>query len=226
MSHIGDVAHIPDFITQMHQGPVEHIKGDGLACMAQVSISVNGGTAGVETNKGWIKGFEDLLFPGKGVVNVEFAGHNAKLVKFSYYLKSNIMAKKKHKRGDTFTREQATALIIGLFGRNPKKIMNYKQVSSQLFIKDKYKRGVINHAMDELVRTKQLELVEPGRFRLLSRAMYKTGTLDMTQHGYAFLVIEDEKDDVFIARNNLKTGLDGDLVKVFVYPKAQAEHTD
>ena len=129
------------------------------------------------------------------------------------------MAKKKHRRGESFTREQAATLIIGLFGRSPKKVMNYKQVSVQLNINDKYKRGVINHAMDEMVGTKQLELVEPGRFRLLSRAMYKTGTLDMTQHGYAFLVIEDEADDIFIARNNLKTGLDGDLVKVFVYPK-------
>ena len=129
------------------------------------------------------------------------------------------MAKRKYRGGDSFTSEQAATLIIGLFGRNPKKVMNYKQVSSQLYINDKYKRGVINHAMDDLVRTKQLELVEPGRFRLLSKAMYKTGTLDMTQHGYAFLIIEDEKDDIFIARNNLKTGLDGDLVKVFVYPK-------
>ncbi len=129
------------------------------------------------------------------------------------------MAKKKHKGGETFTGEQAAAMIIGLFGRNPKTIMNYKQVSAQLFINDKYRRGVVNQTMDELVGNKQLEQVDPGRFRLLSRAMYKTGTLDMTQHGYAFLTIEGEKDDIFVARNNLKTGLDGDLVKVFVYPK-------
>ncbi|MCP4310105.1 MAG: ribonuclease R [Bacteroidetes bacterium] len=108
---------------------------------------------------------------------------------------------------------------MGVFGRTPKKILNFKQVSSQLFINDKYRRGVINKTLDELVQAKQLEQVSPGRYRLLARAMYKTGTLDMTQHGYAFLVIEDEADDIFIARNNLKTGLDKDLVKVFVYPK-------
>ena len=129
------------------------------------------------------------------------------------------MAKKKHRSGDRFTREQATALIMGVFGRAPKKVLNFKQVSSQLFINDKYRRGVINQTLDELVQTKQLEQVSPGRYRLKSLAMYKTGTLDMTQHGYAFLLIEDEKDDIFIARNNLKTGLDKDLVKVFVYPK-------
>ena len=129
------------------------------------------------------------------------------------------MGKSRRKSKDKFSREQATALIMGVFGRNPKKVLNSKQVSAQLFISDKYRRAVINGTLDELVSSKQLEQVEPGRYRLLSRAGYRTGTLDMTQHGYAFLVTENESDDVFIARNNLKSALDGDLVKVIVYPK-------
>jgi len=126
----------------------------------------------------------------------------------------------KHKKPvkDKFSREQAVGLIMGMFGRNPKQIYNYKQISKLLFINDKQQRAIVNRTLDELVAQKQLEQLEPGRYRLLSRAGYKTGTLDMTQHGYAFLVSEDSKDDVFIARNNLKTALDGDLVKVFVYP--------
>jgi ribonuclease R len=129
------------------------------------------------------------------------------------------MGKSGKKNRDKFTRDQAIALIMGVFGRDPKKVLNHKQVSSQLFISDKYRKAVINRSLDELVSSKQLEMLEPGRYRLLSRAGYKTGTLDMTQHGYAFLVTEDDEDDVFIARNNLKTGLDKDLVKVFVYPR-------
>jgi len=130
----------------------------------------------------------------------------------------DIMGKHKRPVKDKFSREQAAALIMGVFGRNPKQIYNYKQISKLLFINDKQRRAIINSTLDELVAQKQLEQLEPGRYRLLSRAGYKTGTLDMTQHGYAFLVSEDSNNDVFIARNNLKTALDGDLVKVFVYP--------
>ena len=129
------------------------------------------------------------------------------------------MGKNKSKSKEKLSREQAATLILGVFGRNPKQVYNFKQVSKLLFFNDKYRRAIINRTLDELVKEKQLEQVEPGRYRLLSRAGYKTGTLDMTQHGYAFLVTEDKGDDVFIARNNLKTALDGDLVKVFVYPK-------
>lgn len=129
------------------------------------------------------------------------------------------MGKSKGKNREKLSRDQATALIMGLFGRAPKKILNYKQVAGQLFMNDKYRRAVISRTLDQLVTSKQLEQVGPGRYRLLSRAGYRTGTLDMTHHGYAFLVSEDESDDIFIARNNLKTALDRDLVKVFVYPK-------
>ncbi len=128
------------------------------------------------------------------------------------------MGKSKRTGKDKLSRDQASALIMGVFGRNPKKVYNYKQISKLLFINDKQRKAIVTRTLDELVGKKQLEQVEPGRYRLLSRAGYKTGTLDMTQHGYAFLVSENSDDDVFIARNNLKTALDGDLVKVFVYP--------
>ncbi|MEN8201713.1 MAG: ribonuclease R [Bacteroidota bacterium] len=129
------------------------------------------------------------------------------------------MGKSKRQAKDKLTRDQASALIMGVFGRNPKQTYNYKQISKLLFFNDKYRRAVVTRTLDELVAQKQLEQVEQGRYRMLKRAGYKTGSIDMTQHGYAFLVSEDSDDDIFIARNNLKTALDGDLVKVFVYPR-------
>ena len=127
------------------------------------------------------------------------------------------MGKSKRQSKDKLTRDQASALIMGVFGRNPKQTYNYKQISKLLFFNDKYRRAVVTRTLDELVEQKQLEQVEPGRFRMLKRAGYKTGTVDMTHHGYGFLVSEDSDDDIFIARNNLKKALNGDLVKVFVF---------
>ena len=149
----------------------------------------------------------DILNGGTKLVNLTLTGNEA------------IMGKSKHKNKEKLTHDQASALVMGLFGRNPRQVYNYKQISKLLFFTDKYRKAIVSRTLDELVEKKQLEQVEPGRYRLLSRAGYKTGTLDMTHHGYAYLVIEDSDEDVFIARNNLKTGLDGDLVKVFVYPK-------
>jgi ribonuclease R len=108
---------------------------------------------------------------------------------------------------------------MGLFGRNPGKVYNAKQISKMLYIGDKKRRSVIYETLEELVRNKQLEEPDPGRYRLLHRAGYITGTLDMTHHGYAYLVSEEDDEDVFIARNDLNKAMDGDLVRVFVYPR-------
>ena len=129
------------------------------------------------------------------------------------------MGKNKRTGKERFTSEQASVLIMGLFGRNPRQVYNHKQISKVLFISDKQRKAVISRTLDELVRNRQLEEVGPGRYRLVSRAGYKTGTLDMTHHGYAYLVSEEDDEDVFIARNDLNKALDGDLVRVFVYPR-------
>jgi ribonuclease R len=44
-----------------------------------------------------------------------------------------------------------------------------------------------------------------------------TGTIDMTRQGYGFLIVEGQKDDVFIAAKNLRTALHGDTVRVRLF---------
>jgi hypothetical protein len=68
VSYIGDITNIPHFIAQVLEIPEEYIKGYGLARVTQVSITINSGTTGIETNKRRINGFKSLLFPGQGVV--------------------------------------------------------------------------------------------------------------------------------------------------------------
>jgi ribonuclease R len=124
-----------------------------------------------------------------------------------------------HRRVPKMSKEQVSTLVMGIFTRSPKKIFNYKQVSTQLLIKDQQGRELINKTLKILESEGMLEQVERGKFRLVARAGYVNGSIDMTQHGYAFLVSDEIEQDVFIARNNLATALDKDLVKVHIYPK-------
>jgi len=124
-----------------------------------------------------------------------------------------------HRRKGNLSQEQASTLVMGIFTRNPKKIFNYKQLAKQLLLKDQRDKDQVNNALFNLAKEEMLEQVERGRFRLKPRAGYVNGTIDMTQRGYAFLVSDEIDQDVFIARNSLKTALDGDLVKVHIYPK-------
>ncbi|MFC2090927.1 ribonuclease R family protein, partial [Bacteroidota bacterium] len=123
-----------------------------------------------------------------------------------------------------FTIDKAITLVMGVFTRNPKKIYNYKQLSRQLLLNDQQEKDMVNNALHNLLQQGVLEQIEKGKFRLKERAGYVNGTIDMTQHGYAFLTSEDLEEDVFISRTNLHHALDGDLVKVHIYPKKKGDN--
>jgi ribonuclease R len=127
-------------------------------------------------------------------------------------------------RKGKFTIDKAMTQSMGIFTRNPKKLFNYKQLAKQLLINDQRDREMINNALHNLAEQGLLEQPEKGKFRLKERAGYVNGTIDMTQHGYAFLVSDEIDQDVFISRSNMARALDGDLVKVHIYPKKKNDN--
>lgn len=133
-------------------------------------------------------------------------------------------------RGDTkrnrgkFTIDKAMTQVMGIFTRNPKKLFNYKQLAKQLLLNEQSDRDMISNALHNLAGQGLLIQVEKGKFRLKERAGYINGTIDMTNHGYAFLTSDEIEQDVFISRSNLARALDGDLVKVHIYPKKKNDN--
>jgi ribonuclease R len=130
------------------------------------------------------------------------------------------MARKgKNKRKiKTWNKQELTNRILGYFSSNPRRTMNYKQLCKVLGIKDDAKKMLVQGILAELKTADHLEENAIGKYKLKSRAGYIIGKIDLTQAGYGFLVSEELKDDVFIPRNNLNNALDGDTVKVYVYP--------
>ncbi len=133
-------------------------------------------------------------------------------------------SKRSNRKKGKYTIDQAMTQVMGIFTRNPKKTFNYKQLAKQLLLSDQQERDMVNNALHNLAGQKLLEQVDKGKFRLKERRGYVNGTIDMTQHGYAFLGSEELEQDVFIARSNLGRALDGDLVKVHIYPKKKNDN--
>jgi ribonuclease R len=129
-----------------------------------------------------------------------------------------------NQRKGKYTIDKAMTQSMGIFTRNPKKLFNYKQLAKQLLINDQRDREMINNALHNLAEQGLLEQPQKGKFRLKERAGYVNGTIDMTQHGYAFLVSDEIDQDVFISRSNMGRALDGDLVKVHIYPKKKNDN--
>lgn len=124
--------------------------------------------------------------------------------------------------------------IISVFGDNPFRSYNYKQIAASIGIKDKAGKDLIRTILDELIQDNVLEQVRTGKFKLnpkqinnyINKKAYVTGVVDMKQTGKAYIISEEIGEDIFIAATDTKHALNGDIVKVYLFPKRRGRKTE
>lgn len=121
-----------------------------------------------------------------------------------------------------------TNAILSIFGENPFKPMNYKQVCKVLGIRDAAGKDVVYHILIDLFDQGILQEERPFRYVLNPAYLEEygpkkqmvEGTVDMKSTGKAYVILDDESgEDVFIAPNNTGKALHGDRVRVAMFPK-------
>jgi ribonuclease R len=72
-----------------------------------------------------------------------------------------------------------------------------------------------------------LKQVSPGKFQLIELKTFIEGIVDLTNDGSAFIVTDDPlESDIYIAPRKLRTALNGDRVKVYVYAKTKGRRKE
>jgi len=126
------------------------------------------------------------------------------------------------------------ASILNAFGKNPSRPLNYKQISSQLGIKDRAGKDLVAKILRELTKTKEIIEVKPGKFKLNPDLLkeisppssFITGIVDMKQTGKAYVANDEGGEDIYIAANNTFTAMDSDHVKVMLFPHRKGRKTE
>jgi len=133
---------------------------------------------------------------------------------------------KNKKSGRSFKRDKLTNTVLGIFTNNPSQTFNYKQIAKRLEIKDISTKRIIGEILEYLKGNSDLIEISVGKYKLKSRGGYIFGTVDMTQFGYAFILSDAMKEDVFVSRNNLNQALNGDYVKVYLYARRKGRRLE
>jgi len=126
-----------------------------------------------------------------------------------------------------YPKNQLYGIIISIFADNPFKAYNNKQIASKLGIKDKAGKNMIFNILNELLNDGYLQEIKRGKFvlhadklsSLANKKKYITGTVEMKKTGKAYIISDEGGDDIFIASNNTNHALNGDQVKVLLFPK-------
>lgn len=127
------------------------------------------------------------------------------------------MSRRKKKASRVPSDRQLEKSLIQLFQADRFKQWNYKQLAASLEIDDPTQRQRVIKVLAALLAQGQLEEPERGKYRYKHTDQYVQGWVDMTSKGAAYIVTDDELDDVFIMPRNLGHALHEDEVKVLLY---------
>lgn len=117
--------------------------------------------------------------------------------------------------------------ILKIFAASPFELYNYKQIASRLGFTDKGSKEMIQNHLISMSGDGILIEQEKGRYKLnpqyansnLLPKHYVIGTVDMKQTAKAYVIPEDDSEDIYISPNNTNHALDGDKVKVYLFPQ-------
>ncbi len=136
------------------------------------------------------------------------------------------MSSKKKKKKSPINANRFIDTVLSVFTYNPYQTYNFRQVSHELGISDKPTRNLIKQMLNNLVDSGALLPVSRGKYKLnpdyISPGLKNSvveGKVDMKQTGKAYVITDEMEDDIFISYNNTAHALQGDQVKVQLFPK-------
>ncbi|MCX6290914.1 MAG: ribonuclease R [Bacteroidetes bacterium] len=127
--------------------------------------------------------------------------------------------------------------VFKIFNRHPNQTFNHKQLAKQikanylLFIKEFVNADATTEGLSaelkkellfilqQLVDRGDLLEAERGKYKLKPKHAYTEGIIDITSGGAAYLLSENDEDDIYIAPRNVKHALNGDRVKLYLYAR-------
>ncbi len=116
--------------------------------------------------------------------------------------------------------------IFKILSKDPNKSFNYKQIAAVLELNDTQSRNEIIKELKYLASKEKIEETERGKYRVIAKADYVEGVIDMTSRKTAYFVSPELEDDIFIPTNNLNKSLDGDKVKVYIYNRRRGRRPE
>ena len=134
------------------------------------------------------------------------------------------MPKKNRTKKKNQAKNPFVKTVLNVFVQNPHKSYNFRQLAHNLGITDKASKQLVKDILKNLTTANEIIELKRGKYKLnpakikTIKSSAITGIVDMKQTGKAYIITEELADDVFIASNNTNRALNGDKVKVRLFP--------
>ena len=116
--------------------------------------------------------------------------------------------------------------ILDILRKDAGKTFNHKQIAAKLGINDANSRNNIIKKLAQLAAKKQIEEEGRGKFKIVKSNDYYRAVIDMTTKGYAYAMVDELEDDVFISPRDLNTAFNGDEVEIYIYNRKRNKKSE
>ncbi|WP_372773914.1 ribonuclease R [Mangrovibacterium sp.] len=127
--------------------------------------------------------------------------------------------KKSHGTSSTFNKKNLKNAILTVFHANPQKSFNYKQLASEMGVKDPEIRRLIHVVLSELAEDGTIEQVFRGKFKVKSGGGQICGRVELQPQGFGLIISEEIDQPVQVSQRNLNHAMEGDKVRVTLYAR-------
>ncbi|RKD92180.1 ribonuclease R [Mangrovibacterium diazotrophicum] len=127
--------------------------------------------------------------------------------------------KKNRPKSSTFNKKNLKNAILTVFYDNPQKSFNYKQLASELGVKDPEIRRLVSVVLDELSEDQTIEQVFRGKYKVTSRGGQICGRVELQPQGFGLVVSDEIDQPVLVSQRNLNHAMEGDKVRVTMYAR-------
>lgn len=125
--------------------------------------------------------------------------------------------KKKFSNSGSYNKKTLKNAILSALYEDPQKIVNYKQVSMMLGVRDQETRKLVDVVLLELKENEYLDQISRGKYRLKAKTGTICGVVDLQPQGFAYVNSDEIDRPVLISARNLKHAMEGDKVRVHLY---------
>ena len=107
--------------------------------------------------------------------------------------------------------------VLHVFEEAPKQSLTLPQLYTQLQATDSTTQQAVRNTVAGLMKTDKLRQHHKNRYQLATKPRYVEGQVDYVNPGYAYIVVPDSPQDIWVNHEDLMGALNGDTVRVLVF---------
>ncbi|WP_194777196.1 ribonuclease R [Pararhodonellum marinum] len=136
--------------------------------------------------------------------------------------KSNKQHQKGKSRGKGTDTSSLSNKVLNFLDNHFGEDFSSKQIIKKLDIRDAASKSAVDDVLQDLVESGSISKNPRNYFSSANDPQFLEGEVDYVNARFAFVVPSDKdeyKEDIMVKENDMKNALDGDIVRVMVYPK-------